>query len=180
MKKTLLLASATACIFAFNAKAVEFKPYVGLDYAYTGAELSKEYDSPILENKFHSLNVNIGTRLDKNFGIEAFYQQSAEEEGTFNIAKTSFNAYGVDLAGYVPLNETTEAFATVGLGRYEVEAKVIGLKLSEKDTGVRFGLGLLHNINDNWALRGQIRYVNLDMESVDYMAEVSAGIRYNF
>ena len=39
MKKMLLLAGV-ASVFAFNANAMEMKPYVGLDYNYSDAAIA--------------------------------------------------------------------------------------------------------------------------------------------
>lgn len=46
MKKTLLLAGV-ACLFSFGANAADYslselRPYVGLDYVYTDANIKKE------------------------------------------------------------------------------------------------------------------------------------------
>lgn len=187
MKKTLLL-SSVAALFAFNANALDIKPYVGLDYAYSEANLSSDLKD-IVEKNYHSLNLNIGTKVHKNLGVEIFYQQSGEQKGelaqnyiTGQIGKltSKFNAFGADLTGYLPVFEKTEAFASLGMGRYNVSVKGVGVKGSEHHWSPRIGLGLMYNLTEHFALRAQARYVRLDIDDIDDIKEVSFGIRYNF
>lgn len=63
MKKTLLLAGV-ASLFAFNAQALDVKPYVGVDYVYSKADLvSDDFD-----DQWNAYAVSVGTKLNKNFG----------------------------------------------------------------------------------------------------------------
>lgn len=187
MKKTLLLAGVAALV-ATSANAADLKPYVGLDYVYSDANYDFDGDD-FWENKLHSLNVNAGTKLNKNFGIEAFYQQSGDEKGdlvqnmTTGIqgkTKASFDAYGADITGYVPVAQNTEVFGALGLGMYDAEIKAPGLKESDDGLGVRIGAGVMYNFNEHFAVRGLLRYVNTDIDGLDDLTEFSAGVRYTF
>ncbi|MBQ8630994.1 MAG: porin family protein [Alphaproteobacteria bacterium] len=195
MKKTLLLAGV-ASLLAFQANAVEFKPYVGLDYAYTDVSATDQIygvSDDYYETKFNSGVINAGTKVGDYFGIEAFYQKSGDEKGKHvtvvdaydrTVAegkiKTNFDAYGLDLMGYIPVTDKLEAIASVGAGQYEFEIEGLGYAFNEDGLGVRGGLGLQYNINDNLAVRGMARYVYLDMDEVDYLTEFTAGVRYSF
>lgn len=198
MKKSLLLAGVALSLFAVNANAIEFKPYVGLDYSYTKASTNDVIvedalvPSELYENKFNSITLNIGAKLHKNFGIEAFYQKSSEEKGeastlyvddapiaTDNI-KTSFDAFGLDVQGYLPVNENVELIGSLGLGKYDFEMKGFGVKANEDEIGYRLGGGVQYNINEHFAFRGMARYVVLDSDAVDDVTELSAGLRYSF
>lgn len=195
MKKTLLLAGV-ASLLAFQANAVEFKPYVGLDYAYTDASVADDIyglSDDYYETSFNSGVINAGTKIGDYFGVEAFYQNSADEKGKrINIIDykgntlasgkitTSFDAYGLDLMGYIPVTDKVEAIASLGAAHYNFEMKGFGLSDEEESLGVRGGLGLQYNINDNLAVRGMARYVYLDMDEVDYLTEFTAGVRYSF
>ena len=64
--------------------------------------------------------------------------------------------------------------------KYEFEIEGLGYAFNEDGLGVRGGLGLQYNINDNLAVRGLARYVYLDMDEVDYLTEFTAGVRYSF
>lgn len=191
MKKTLLL-GGVAALFAFNANAFEFKPYVGLDYNYTKAGLDSEIKDYI-KDSYNSFTLNIGAKVHQNIGLELFYQQSGEEDKSvvyegYDLGKfkTKFNAFGADLTGYLPFNEKFEALASLGAGRYKVSLSSTGLlreaggKGSDDHWAPRIGAGLMYNINEHVALRAQVRYVHLDMDEVDDLKEISFGVRYNF
>ena len=108
MKKMLLLATS-ACLFAMNAQASdmmkEMRPYVGIDYAYSDADISKIDNKQYFNHQFNTGDINVGVRMGKYMGVEAFFQKSMEEKKTvFNTIKTKadFYAYGLDLMGYMP------------------------------------------------------------------------------
>ena len=109
MKKTLLLAGV-ACIFSYNANAMnissDLKPYIGLDYVYSKAdfkgEASRLEKSNLLKDNYNSGVINAGIKLGDYTSLEAFYQQSATRkgdryyvDGLAHKAKTKFNAYGL-------------------------------------------------------------------------------------
>ena len=76
MKKMLLLATA-ATLLSMNANAnmmQDMKPYIGLDYVYTDADISKVDHVSMYKHKFDSANINIGMRTCY-MGIEAYYQK---------------------------------------------------------------------------------------------------------
>lgn len=190
MKKNLLLAGVACFLAISSANATDFqlKPYIGLDIAYTSADVSIDgLNSSVYENDFSSLNFNIGAKLHQNFGLEGYYQKSAKEEGKLatNVymidrIETSFDAYGIDVMGYLPVNDKLNAIGSIGLGRYEFTLKGFGDKLSESGAGYRFGLGGEYNFNEHFALRAMARYVILDLEYVDSITELSIGAKYIF
>ena len=104
MKKTLLLAGV-ACLFSFGANAADYslselRPYVGLDYVYTDANIKKETR---IKTDYNSGAINAGIRFYDYLGLEAFFQQSGERKsmkGTLDQTKSEFYAYGLDLYGY--------------------------------------------------------------------------------
>jgi len=79
-----------------------------------------------------------GARLNRNFGLEAFYQQSFEDNHfsqidnetlldngldytdyhLMNNYTTSFRAYGLDLIGYLPLSAYFDFVGSVGVAHY--------------------------------------------------------------
>ncbi len=187
MKKTLLLAGA-AVLLSSNVQAMEWKPYVGLDYVYSMVDLA-EGDS-YFEDKLNAFAVSAGTRFHKNFGMEAFYQRSEEGEKKFFEtvkAKDKYQAYGVDFIGYMPLGceQKFELLGSLGLGYYDVDASVKegGYKLSSySDTGIgyRIGAGMQYNLTENMSARVMARYVDTDIDALDNIVDVTAGIRYSF
>ena len=185
MKKIYLL-SSVLCLFAFDATAADIKPYVGLDFASTYFDIKKKYD--YLEKSYGSLSLNAGTRIYDHFGLEAFYQDSGEEKsdrvwpapGESGKYKSSFEAYGLDVMGYVPAYENAEVFGAIGWGEYKLKIKGFGTSTHEKKNGVRFGAGLQYNFNEHITLRTAARYIYLDSDIAKNIAELSLGVRYSF
>ena len=187
MKYTVssLMMAASVLALSANANAAEydFKPYVGLDYNYTYADA--EEHTP----KYNSLSVNLGTEYNQYFGTELFYQYSDEAKTHDYIfeSKTSFQAYGLDLMGYLPLgcDQEYSLIGTIGIGEYKFDEEVkeiIGSRdYDDHGIGYRFGGGLQYKIDDKFSVRGLARYVNMNgIDGLDDMWEYSAGIRYNF
>lgn len=179
-----LMVAVSALAFTANAQATEsFKPYVGLDYNYTDADA--DHQSP----KYNSASVNVGTEYNKYFGTEVFYQYSDSDKkhvkGIEN--KTSFQAYGLDLMGYLPLgcDQVFSLVGTAGIGEYTFDKEYSGFYAPkhQRDHGIgyRLGGGLQYKIDDKFAVRGLVRYVNLnDVNNFDDMWEYTAGVRYSF
>lgn len=182
MKKTLLLAGV-ACLLSFNASAQEFRPYVGLDYAYDKADFKKEAKS--LDDGFNSGIINAGVRMGDYYGLEAFFQQSGERKTHFTgeDVKAKFNAYGLDAYGYMPLGceKKFDLLASLGLAAYDTTVK--GLpegKYDKQRMGYRMGIGAQYNFTENMAARVMGRYNYLGMSQLDNFSEVTAGVRYTF
>ena len=74
MKKTLWLAGV-ASLFAYNANAMEFTPYAGVDYNYSFVEHDSSMDG-VMAGQAHSGSVVLGTKVSPYAGVEAFYQLS--------------------------------------------------------------------------------------------------------
>lgn len=186
MKKTLLLAGV-ACLFSFAANASEYKPYVGLDYAFSNANIKKEYN---LEKNYNSGIINAGVKMGDYVGLEAFFQQSSEEKKRLSAVedvKSKFNAYGLDVYGYMPVPECNETFnllGSLGIANYNIEAKYNGVgaegKVDKNRMGYRAGVGAQYNFSENWAARVMGRYTYLGSKSLKDLKEVTAGVRYTF
>lgn len=187
MKYTVssLMMAASVLALSANANAAEydFKPYVGLDYNYTYADADEH--TP----KYNSLSVNLGTEYNQYFGTELFYQYSDEAKNhDYTIEnKTSFQAYGLDLMGYLPLgcDQEYSLIGTAGIGEYTFDKEFRGLyspsDYDDHGIGYRFGGGLQYKIDDKFSVRGLVRYVNLNgVDDYDDMWEYTAGIKYNF
>lgn len=186
-KKTLFLTGA-ACVFAFNAQTLDIKPLVGLDYVYSQANYENSETEDLLAKSFNSYSVSAGLKFNNYIGAEAFYQQSADEDknilGNALKTTTSFNAYGLDVIGYVPLNPQFNLLASAGLAQYDVDIKekVLGYADTSSDDGLgyRFGLGAQYNLNEHVGFRTMARYVVSDIDGLNGIYEVSAGLRYTF
>ena len=183
MKKTLLLAGVAALV-SFNANAMEMKPYVGLDYVYSMVDFEDGDMDKVVEDDLNAFAITAGAKMHKNFGLEAFYQQSKEEsKKTLGLkAKDKYKAYGVDAIGYLPIDHEGkfEVLGSLGLGYYDADVKFAGFSDSDDGLGYRIGAGAQYNITENVAARVMARYADVDIDGVDNMVDVTAGIRYSF
>ena len=182
MKKALLLASA-ATLFATAANA-EIRPYIGLDGNYSSLDWAHKIER-INEDDYQSLSFVAGTKLHRNFGVEAFYQLSGNEKNSTNglFSHTRFTAYGFDALGYLPLGceGKVELIAGAGIAEYTFKTRLVSLlTMKDHSTGYRLNAGAQYNFNENWALRGMYHHVYNQNSFVDAMDEYSVGVRYNF
>ena len=185
----------------------KFRPYIGIDVSAIRMKFGnadgfmKDEDGKYFKSGIEAISAHIGTRIDKYFGIEGYYQQSgkasktAEHEllpgGYFDSKDSlSYKSYGVDFIGYVPITQEFELLAALGIGQYDFDTEVKLLKflpgyiIESKDfdsIGVRLGIGAQYNITDHFALRGMVRHIKMmDSDYVKNLMEISLGIRYMF
>jgi opacity protein-like surface antigen len=173
------------------------RPYIGFDIGRTYTKLTDTDDEDFFKDKNNSISGVIGLKFNKNFGLEAFYQQSDKakkeyENFTFKgESSLKYNAYGIDLQGYIPITQELDLLASLGLAEYNFKAKglwesysrgeFLSLDTSEDSIGYRFGLGMQYNINQHLALRTMARYVQMDKdEDIKHLTEISLGLRYMF
>lgn len=187
----------------------KIRPYIGLDVATTKMDFGSDdwmvdnYNGgyEYFDNKNEALSFVVGAKINKNFGIEAFYQKSEENEkkniwdvGNAEVIeedKLSYTAMGVDAIAYMPISQELELLASLGLGQYDFESSyehsiigygsVGGEKKDFDSLGIRVGVGAQYNITNNLALRGMARYIKMnDDEYVKSLTEFSLGLRYMF
>lgn len=157
-----------------------------------------------------SLSFIIGARISKYWGLEAFYQQSYDDNTVsqvdnktlnnidyhlMNEYTTSFKAYGLDVIGYVPFSPYFDLVGALGLAKYKFENKavfasyyvdhtevrdVVSRNFNENKLGWRAGIGAQVNIADGVALRAMYRYVYVDGDIIDNLSEFSLGLRFLF
>lgn len=180
MIKTIsaLMVAVSAVAFSANAKAeLEYTPYVGVDYV----------NSSISGENFHNAAINLGTKYNKYFSTEVFYQTPLEstkfsDEGY--KMKASYRSYGLDAYGYLPLgcDQVVSILGTAGIGQVDVKSKEIGGEHG-KDNGwaYRLGAGVQYDVTEAWAVRAVARYSFLDkLDGLDHAMDFTAGVRYSF
>lgn len=190
MKKALLLASA-ALLISTSAKAEwndfyrDVKPYIGADYAYDNLDLKSE--AKHAKENFNSAVVNAGMQVTEYADLEAFYQFGGnrkahlrEDQGG-GTKKFRFDAYGLDLYGYLPLGceQKFKLLATAGAAVYDTELKYND-KISKSRVGYRVGGGAMYKFTDHIAARVVGRYGYIGTRDLNHLAEVTAGLRYSF
>lgn len=192
MKKTLLLAGVAGLLFAQNAQAensFEIKPVVGVDYVYSQIDL-EDGASDLWEDKLNAFAISAGVKINKYFGIEAFYQQSEEAEKSHNIyylynqysidATIKYKAYGVDFISYAPIHKNIDLIGMIGTAYYDADVSLGDITVSEGKFGFRLGAGIQFNFNEQVSLRIMGRHNYTNIEGAKNMLDVTAGIRYYF
>ena len=185
MKKTIgaLMVAVSAVAMAANANAMEYNPYVGVEYGYSFV------NGGVDANNFNSGKVFVGSQYNQNFGVEAFYQRTTSDKKAVKDGpgayKVKYEAYGIDALGYLPMgcDQDVSLIGTVGLAYYDVKSKNEGGKADyEGMWGYRMGAGAEYNVTENVAVRALARYTKLDqrLDSANDMMEYSLGARYNF
>ena len=190
MKKALLLASA-AILISTSAKAEmndfyrDVKPYIGADYAYDNLDLKGAAKHS--KDNFNSAVINAGMEVGEHVDLEAFYQFGGsrkahlrEDQGG-GTKKFKFNAYGLDLYGYLPMGceQKFKLLATAGAAVYDTELKYND-KVSKSRVGYRVGGGAMYKFTDNISARVVGRYGYVGTRDLNHIAEVTAGLRYSF
>ena len=160
------------------------------------------------DRKLHSIGFNLGFRPFKHIGIEAFYQRSLPQnkvsytesysyypEFARGEYKLDYKVYGIDLIGYMPINDFIELIASIGVGKYDVEAKVKvvayedtsytklkenSIKLTDSSLAYRLGGGFQLWMSKHLAFRLMGRWIQIGGDVMNYITEVNAGIRYHF
>ena len=169
MKKTIaLLVAASAVAFAANASAKEYTPYVGVNYNYT--EMRDDFD-------FNSYSVTVGTDYNKYFGTELFYQNSNKDHKLIDgdKEKRDFDAYGLDVYGYLPLGcaQKFAPFVTAGIANYDFDYADNAEKVSDNGLGYRLGAGVQYKFDNNIAIRALGRYVWTDKRTRSFIRILS-------
>lgn len=199
MKKNLLLAGVAGLLFAQNAQAensLNIKPVVGIDYLYSQIDFSDGMNE-FVKDKLNSIGLSAGLKLNKNFGLEAFYQQSGKADKTSDViidglsddiysleTSLKYKAYGLDAIGYLPVHQNLDLIGTAGIAYYDAELtiKLAGEKLkeSEKKIGYRLGMGVQYNLDEQVSFRllGRYNYTNID--DAKHLLDLTAGIRCYF
>jgi OOP family OmpA-OmpF porin len=121
--------------------------------------------------------VFVGKKFNRYFAIEAGYfdigtfgfQANTSGNGTLR-GETSFRGVNLDLIGHLPLTQRLSALARIG-GQYgRSTAHFTGNRLNavtaprpdkEEDFQAKVGLGLQYQINDAWAVRGEVERYRL-------------------
>ena len=188
MKKTLLLAGVACVLCSTNALAgwndmvKATKVYVGADYALDSYDFKGNLDEA--KKTYNSGIFNMGVRMDR-IGVEVFGQWAGKR--TKDLAegeklKTKVNAYGVDLYGYQPLGceGKYDLMASIGVADYYYKGETKDTSHSANRIGYRIGAGAMYNFNEHLSARIMGRYAYIGASSLNHVAEMTAGLRYNF
>lgn len=199
MKKKLLLAGVTACLFTLNANATEIKPYMEGKFSknWTKAELKADgLGTKNFKDQSFGGSLEIGAKLNQfRFGLEGYYNDDLEDNyltipvkgetrGAFLNAYYDISLPGMEQVkpyigtgiGYSWLKETAD-YTQLGLGKGTSR---------DRDVGWNIGFGVAYEITSNVDLTLGYRYEDLGkikdagVKTGFTNHKVSLGLRYNF
>jgi opacity protein-like surface antigen len=176
--KNITIFLMALCFYTNNALAAdeyEYTPYLGVGYDFSHTSRAKDTAD------YSAAQVYIGSDYSRYFGTELFFAQS-DNNKKGSAVKTSYRAYGLDLAAYLPLTDGFSLLATAGIEERVLKRKLYSEKhRNEHGYGYRFGGGLRYNVTENWRIRMVARYINFDgISGVRHAAEYTTGIEYVF
>ena len=152
----------------------------------------------------------IGTRPHSNLGIEAFYNRAYSKNEVTQLDTTSighpdrhlvnsfvtqYQAFGIDILGYLPVTDYFDFIAFVGMGQYMLDNEatftvnyledgkpddVMNYDFSEDKLAWRIGAGIQFNIARGLVLRSMYRYIKLNTDTINAFHEYSIGLRFLF
>lgn len=207
-------------------KTLNYKYYIGVDFNKSNVETGNkklEYTTSdgsasssadigdVIDDQ-DNIGIVLGMRPHPNIGIEAFYNRTMNENTAIKNHGTGsdkylvseytseYQAFGVDIIGYLPITDYFDFIAFAGLGQYYFEnsithkysvlmaGSIIGrdyrnVSSSDFDDDTlawRVGGGFQFNIGRGVILRAMYRYINIDSEFIKNLQEFSLGLRFVF
>lgn len=202
-----------------NHDKLTFDPLVpGTEFPYFSNPVVITPDQALADQD--NIGIVIGTRPHPNFGIELFYNRSFDDNETIsvdfnalgtnagdpyglhhlvNTYVTKYQAFGMDVLGYLPITDFFDFVAFVGLGQYYFDNEVrhdqayvdggivgnpyvqgLSSDFSEDKLAWRVGLGAQINIGRGLVLRSLYRYIHVNSELIKNMQEFSVGVQFVF
>ena len=225
-RATLLSLSALALLSAVAASPPataggeadrwRIRPYVGVDYQHTANRLEDRLyfgkngagedtwidGDKLYDDDLDGINVHVGARLHRNFGVEAAYYHNFESDKTlpagetvgtvpgastytFHQIDTSLESKGITLEGmgYLPLGDTErfELIGSAGLSWTQIDTTFkspgYGWDFHDKEDaiGFLFGAGGQGFVTEHINLRSMVRYQVVDFEEIGIMEDFMDG-----
>lgn len=197
MKKMLLLAGV-ASVFAFNANAFDFSPYLSAKakYAITENSVDSAVAKRNIDKDLFGGSGAIGLRVPfcnkSAFRIEAEYNRTADAKKTFSyeglkskgelrVQALMFNAYydfatGTHLTPYVG----------AGMGGARLKYSEHEKAIHQTELAWQLGFGVAYDFNSHWSADLGYRYIDYGkfkshgVEVESKANEIMLGARYTF
>lgn len=179
-----------------SAPSHSVRPVIGLDYTYANLNFDDDENDTYLNNTSHTLSPVLGLRFNQYVGLEAFYQKSKEMKKSSTVVlsnnhisdcdtKVSYQNYGADLVGYLPIDTHINMLGTLGISYYDAKLKVSfsgygSASDSDQHIAGRIGVGFESDVTDHLSIRILGRYNYIGMDGLDSIVDFSAGVRYYF
>ena len=199
MKKLMATAMVVAAATSTPALAMDFNPYVGLDYAYGNANYKSQSGvsgDDIFGNDFHGVNPYIGAQVHENVSVELGYLETGRKSKSFDAAllggagtattETKLKGFHIDAVGNIPLTDKFDLLGNIGLARFKADVDIpVGggatINTSDTDTAWRLGAGGLYSVSESIKIRSMARYNIVDWDdTAKGFWQLSAGLQYRF
>lgn len=182
LQKTLLALAAGSLMTAGAQAAVNYGNMAA--QPYIGAKVG-QYDLDGAKDKGTSYGVYGGAKFTPNFGVEAEYLTTSDEDFT-NTTEYSADTYGLYATADYAFPNTGGLYGKGRLGvaknEVDIEGKNTNYKVSGSDTGVAGGLGLGFNVAPNASIEAMYNwYPSVEIGNTDYDASgVTLGAHLKF
>lgn len=174
--------AATVALTATTASASDFmfSPYIGLEASNLHVN-HETVTSPVsgdpvnfddvYPTEYRVLTPFIGIDLHKYLAVEAGYMHTNEKTKNFtpvDFVEMEFQGPYADLVGKFPLSGNVDILGSVGIaqlrasGEFDLPTVGASIRIKDKDTAIRFGLGADLRLHRHWSLRGTLRYTDID------------------
>ena len=197
MKKMLLLAGV-ASVFAFNANAFDFSPYLSAKakYAITDNSVSVNHDKRNMDKDLFGGSAALGLRFPfcshSAFRIEAEYNRTADAKKTFHddllegqgkvrVQALMFNAY-YDFNTGTPLTP----YLGAGMGGARLKYSQGDYAIHQTELAWQLGFGVSYDFNSHFSADLGYRYIDYGKFSENKVEveskanEITLGLRYTF
>ena len=119
--------------------------------------------------------------FSNHLGIEAGYIDFGEPDDQFQglngeIDASGWNLYGV---GNLPLTEGVDLFAKAGVVSWDADSIIDGILVDTEDgTDLALGFGARWNMNENFGLRAEVDWFDIDEADSVWMASIGFELRF--
>ena len=121
---------------------------------------------------FEGLTLTGSFVIDKDIFVLARYVDTTNDEFGIDI---NYSEFSVGAGYHMPVNAKTDAVFTVSLNSGEAEAIVLGVPVSNDDTGLLLTAGVRHSVNQKIELAGGIYHIS----TFDGDTGIQGEVRYN-
>ncbi len=135
-----------------------------------------------------SYALGAGYAFTRNVSLEGAYQDFGSHNGETDcppdfacvalvvplLTKADLTAYSLSVIGSIPLTDTLDVFAQVGIASWDVNYKGISSVFDTSGEDLLYGAGLRWTIVDNWKFLVEYKKVDLGFDTA------GIGVSYHF
>lgn len=127
-------------------------------------------------------NINVGADINEYFAVELGYFTTgkAKKDLPFGLkASTQYSAPTLDLIGNIPVSDNLSVLGSVGAAYVQADFEDSLGKQSAEDVRIKLGAGLKWKLNDSFAVRTKVDYIDVGTDVQDGLWLYTAGVQYH-